>query len=249
MKKKLAILVFIGLVALQGAVGVPLTDSFSFLTENTLFVSFVDALKKEGNGEKACLIRDSLVLPTEKTPEQKVTEIRTATLLARFYVEGSPQEEMHIRSLLNEAETKLTELNDQRFYSLILKSDIDAVWYLFNPKNLGKGISSSNQINKAYKDFPTEVSSLLLKANSMLYAPSFAGGNVRKALNLFLDILGHNEEILSPWDRSSLYSGIGIACYKLKDFTNASGYLSAAKILYPFDALLDEYIALVEKEL
>ncbi|MDD3904274.1 MAG: hypothetical protein PHO09_11405, partial [Sphaerochaeta sp.] len=69
------------------------------------------------------------------------------------------------------------------------------------------------------------------------------------ALNMYLDILKRGESILSPWDRSSLYSGIGIACYKLKDFTNAKGYLAAAKAMYPFDALLDEYIALLEKEL
>ena len=249
MRKKLAVLVLAGMVILQGAVGSPLTDSFSFLNENSQFVNLVDAIKKDGNLDQACRIRDSLVSATDKTTEQTIIEIRSATLLSRLCVELPTQDDALIKSLLKEAEAKLKGLEDQRFITLILKSDIDAVWYLLNPRNLGKGISSSKQINKAYAEFPNEISSLLLKANSMLYAPSFAGGDIKKALNMYLDILKRGESILSPWDRSSLYSGIGIACYKLKDFTNAKGYLAAAKAMYPFDSLLDEYIALLEKEL
>ena len=149
--------------------------------------------------------------------------------------------------MLREAEEKLGLLEkDQAFHALILGSEIDGIWYLLNPRSLGKGMSSSRKINKAFKAFPQEVSSHVLKANSMLYAPSFAGGDIRGALNMFLSILKDADAFLSPWDRSSLYSGIGIACFKLKDYQNAKGYLAAAKAIYPFDAVLDDYIAQVE---
>ncbi|HKL60523.1 MAG TPA: hypothetical protein VJ863_11545 [Sphaerochaeta sp.] len=210
-------------------------------------MEFMTSVRVEGNSEKAEELRTLLFAQNEREPETTIMKIRIDTTLARFYVETGSKNTDRGEALLREAEEKLGLLEkDQAFHALILGSEIDGIWYLQNPRSLGKGMSSSRKINKAFKAFPQEVSSHVLKANSMLYAPSFAGGDIRGALNMFLSILKDAEAFLSPWDRSSLYSGIGIACFKLKDYQNAKGYLAAAKAIYPFDAVLDDYIAQVE---
>ena len=249
MFRHIATFLCISLVTLQGVAGVKLTDGFSFLEKNPLFIEFMSAVRTEGSVEKAEELRLRLYAQDEAEPEATIKKIRIDTILARLYVETDIKSNERGEELLQEAEQKLDLLDTNSFHALILGSDIDGIWYLQNPRSLGKGLSSSRKINKAYKEFPQEVSSLLLKANSMLYAPPFAGGNIKGALNMFLTIQKDADKLLSPWDRSSLYSGIGIACFKLKDYQNAKGYLGAAKAIYPFDAVLDDYIAQVEKAL
>jgi len=250
MIRRIALGLCIGLVALQGVIGTSLTDAFSFLERNPLFVEFMAAVRIEGSVEKADALRLLLYAQDKGEPEATITQIRVDTSLARLYVETDAKSTNRSDELLKEAEEKLGLLEKaQAFHALILDSEIDGIWYLKNPKNLGKGMSSSRKINKAYKAFPMEVSSHLLKANSMLYAPSFAGGDITGALNMFLAVLKDADSLLSPWDRASLYSGIGIACLKLDDYQNAKGYLAAAKAIYPFDAVLDDYIAQVENSL
>lgn len=247
MFRHIACILCISLVTLQGVMAVSFTDGFSFLERNPIFMEFMTSVRVEGNSEKAEELRTLLFAQNEREPETTIMKIRIDTTLARFYVETGSKNTDRGEALLREAEEKLALLEKgQAFHALILGSEIDGIWYLKNPRSLGKGMSSSRKINKAFKAFPQEVSSHVLKANSMLYAPSFAGGDIRGALNMFLSILKDAEAFLSPWDRSSLYSGIGIACFKLKDYQNAKGYLAAAKAIYPFDAVLDDYIAQVE---
>jgi len=250
MVRHLITVMCISLVALQGAIGASLTDGFFFLERNPLFMEFMTAVRTEGSVEKAEGLRLRLYAQDEGEPEATIKKIRVDTSLARLYVETENKDEERFVELLLEAEKKLGLIEkNQPFHVLILGSEIEGIWYLQNPRSLGKGISSSRKINKAFKEFPQEVSSRLLKANSMLYAPSFAGGDTKGALNLFLAIQKDADILLSPWDRSSLYSGIGIACFKLNDYQNAKGYLAAAKAIYPYDAVLDDYIAQLEKAL
>lgn len=213
-------------------------------------MEFMSAVRAEGSVEKAEELRLRLFAQDDKEPETTIKKIRIDTSLARLYVETDPESKAKVEKLLNEAEEMLGLLEKEHaFYSLILGSEIDGIWYLQNPRSLGKGMASSRKINKAFKEYSQEVSSHLLKANSMLYAPSFAGGDTKGALNMFLAILKDADEQLTRWDRASLYSGIGIACFKLKDYQNAKGYLEASKAIYPFDAVLDDYIKQVEKAL
>ncbi len=249
MIRRIALGLCIGLAILSGVAGAEYRDSFSFLEKDQLFIDFMSAVRTEGCVEKAEELRSLLHAQKEGEPEATIRQIRVDTSLARLYVENYDNKDRG-EELLREAEQKLEELKKgQPFFALILGSEIDGIWYLLNPRSLGKGMSSSRKINKAFNDFPQEVSSHLLKANSMLYAPSFAGGDVKGALNMFLAIQRDAAVLLSPWDRSSLYSGIGIACFKLEEYQNAKGYLAAAKAIYPFDAVLDDYIAQVEKAL
>ena len=249
MVRRIVAVLCMGLVILQAMAGVQLLDGFSFLERDPLFIEFMMAVRTEGNVEKAESLRQLVYAQKDGEPEATIKRIRVDSSLARLYVETGAGTKERSEELLHEAEQKLEILDKNSLYALILGSEIDGIWYLENPRTLGKGISSSKKINKAFKEYPQEVSSRLLKANSMLYAPSFAGGDTKGALNMFLAILRDSEKQLSPWDRSSLYSGIGIAAFKLKDYQNAKGYLAAAKAIYPFDAVLDDYIAQVEKVL
>lgn len=249
MIRRIAIILSISLLSLHGIFGAELTDGFSFLKKDPLFIEFMSAVKTDGCIEKAEQVRQLLYAQDEGEPERTIKRIRIDTSLARLYVELGGKNKERAEELLKGAEQQLKDLDGNSFHALILGSEIDGVWYLHNPKSLGKGMASSRKINKAFKEFPQEVSSQLLKANSMLYAPSFAGGDITGALNMFLAIMQEAGDQLAPWDLSSLYSGIGIACFKLKDYQNAKGYLAAAKAIYPFDAVLDDYIAQVEKAL
>ncbi len=236
----------ITLVALHAVAGASLTDGFSFLTRDPLFIAFMSAVKTDGSIDKAEELRLRLFAQDEAEPQATIKQVRINTTLARLYVETRIEEKKRIEELLQEAEQKLKSLDGDSFHALVLDSEINGIWYLLNPRSLGKGMASSRKINKAFKQFPQEVLAHLLKANSMLYAPSFAGGDTKGALNMFLAIQRDAQDSLSPWDRSSLYSGIGIACFKLKDYQNAKAYLAASKAIYPFDAVLDSYIAQVE---
>ncbi len=250
MFRRFTTILFISLVVLQTVAGAKLTDGFSFLEKNLLFMEFMTAVRTEGQAEKAEDLRLRLYSQDDTEPKATIKKIRTDISLARLYMETDSENRGRVEELLQEAEQKLGLLgNEHSFFSLILGSEIDGIWYLLNPKSLGKGMASSRKINKAFKEFPQEISSQLMKANSMLYAPSFAGGDIKGALNMFLSVLNNSDIKLSLWDRASLYSGIGIACFKLKDYQNAKGYLAAAKAIYPFDAVLDDYIAQVEKAL
>ena len=247
MVRRIVFLLCISFITLQGAMAVSFTDGFSFLERIPLFMEFMTSVRVEGNLEKAEEKRTLVFAQEEREPEATIMKIRIDTTLARLYVETGAKDSDRGEALLREAEEKLGLLEkDQAFHALILGSEIDGIWYLKNSRSIGKGMSSSRKINKAFKEYPQEVSSHMLKANSMLYAPSFAGGDIRGALNMFLSIQKDADALLTPWDRSSLYSGIGIACFKLKDYQNAKAYLAAAKAIYPFDAVLDDYIAQVE---
>lgn len=246
MVRRLALMLSITLVALHAVAGASLTDGFSFLTRDPLFIAFMSAVKTDGSIDKAEELRLRLFAQDEAEPQATIKQVRINTTLARLYVETRIEEKKRIEELLQEAEQKLKSLDGDSFHALVLDSEINGIWYLLNPRSLGKGMASSRKINKAFKQFPQEVLAHLLKANSMLYAPSFAGGDTKGALNMFLAIQRDAQDSLSPWDRSSLYSGIGIACFKLKDYQNAKAYLAASKAIYPFDAVLDSYIAQVE---
>lgn len=227
-------------VALQGTA---LVDDFHFLKENELFVQFVDSVRNEGNSEKAEHLREAIIRSEGPIQHQSVFSIRTATMLSRLYTELVPPQKSHAQELLKEAERELKTLEGSPFFSLILSAEIDSIAYLINPRSLGKGISSNSKINKAYEQFPNQVYAILMKASSLLYAPRIAGGNVEKALTLYLQLLKEKEIQLAQWDIASIYSSIGIIASKRKEWQTAVSYLEIAKNLYAFDPTLDEYLA------
>jgi tetratricopeptide (TPR) repeat protein len=247
--RKTLLLFLLLILTLQSASAQEFIDSYSFLKDLPLFSQFMEKAKNSGDFEKAKQLRNEILLsPTNllTQTEQTVLEIKTTTVLARMSTELAVQELSFAKELLIEAEAKAESLPKDSLFAYCSYADIYGTWYLISSLNLSKGLASSKQIGKAYKTFPEEVSVVLLKANSMLFAPSFSQKEVKNALSMFLLLLEQTQGNLSPWDLASLYSGIGIACYKLGDTTNAEGYLKAAKAIYAFDNTLDDYLKKLE---
>jgi len=244
MRRILLCTLFALLVAIPATAGV-LEDEFSFLEENELFVQFMDACRNEGNASKAEALRTQMLADERDL----VSTIRSATVLARLYTELPKPDYEKAKVLLAQAEELLAGFEPDSFPFLILGAEIDSIHYLIPPKNIGKGIKSNSKIQKAYKQYPDQVSSLLMKANSLLYAPSFAGGDVHEALDIYLRLLEEGKDLLLPWDMASLYSGIGVSCIKLKKWELAHDYLLAAKALYDFDPAIDAHLNTMKEHL
>ncbi len=228
--------------------GEPLEDDFSFLKELPDFVEYVRVVRDEGDYRQARTLQAQLQALQLDPVQQTVVSIRSATLLARLYTEIEPKQLDQAQALLDQAQQAVSSLHKDSFFALILAAEIDSIHYLINPANLGKGISSSAKINKAYKMFPRQVQAMLMKASSLLYAPTIAGGDVKKALEIHLELLSQSS-MLSRWDTASLYSNIGVISMKRKEWKTAKGYFDAAKALYRFDPTLDEYVQEVEGKL
>nr|WP_319475217.1 hypothetical protein [uncultured Sphaerochaeta sp.] len=195
-------------------------------------------------------MRQQLLLnPVLEKEEQAVIAIRSATMLARLYTEIEKPNTQRAKELLKEAESSLKNLANGTFFHLMGEAEIDSIYYLINPSRLAKGISSNSKIKKAYAQHPNQIYAILMKANSLLYAPSFAGGDKDEALSLFLTLLEAGSSLLNRWDLSSIYVGIGRICMGREEWDKALGYFSAAKAIYAFDPTLDEYLRETEERL
>ncbi|WP_320130158.1 hypothetical protein [uncultured Sphaerochaeta sp.] len=248
MGKRIVWILLSGMFFLQPIFSDGITDSYAFLKDIPLFIQFVDATRNSGDFQKANQLRTSLLALPDKTLdkyEQAALEIRLDTMLSRMSLDLSPKQPSFAKELLQEALGKTPLLNKDSLFSYCAYADIYSIQYLID-SNLSKGIASAKEIGKAYKEYPNETTVLLLKANSLLYTPSFSKNSVKKALSMFLELLNQTNILLAPWDQASLYSGLGIACYKLDDYENAKGYLTAAKAMYGFDSTIDEYLQKLE---
>lgn len=250
MRKTIVLALLFGCFVLHTSTAQTLTDSYAFLQEIPQYIQFLEEAKNTGNFEKARQLRaEILALPFVSLDETQrmVLEIRTDTALARMCTEVEPKQTSYAKELLKVAEKKADALKKDTLYSYCALADINGIWYLISSLNLSRGIASSKLIGNAYTKFPTETTVILLKANSMLFTPSISKNSLKEALSMFLEVLRQKKDSLAKWDLATVYSGIGIACYKLGDLENASGYLKAAKALYAFDNTLDEYLAKLEK--
>ncbi len=227
-----------------------LDDDYGFLGDHAPFVQFMDVVRGDGDAMQGEVVRQQLVLKTVlQKEEQAVIAIRSATMLARLYTEIEKRDTERAKELLKEAESSLKSLTDGSFFHLMGEAEIDSIYYLINPSRLAKGISSNSKIKKAYVQYPNQIYAILMKANSLLYAPSFAGGDKDEALSLFLTLLEAGPSQLNSWDLSSIYVGIGRICMDREEWDKALGYFSAAKAIYAFDPTLDNYIRETEERL
>ncbi len=241
-------MVFIISSALGAAI--PLSDDYGFLSEHTPFLQFIDAVRGKGDAETGEVLRQRLLSrPLHDEDKQSVLCIKSATLLARLYTEMETPDSQRAKELLVEAESSLKKLKDTPFFQLMSEAEIDSIYYLINPSRLTKGISSNSKIKKAYAQYPDQIYAILMKANSLLYAPSFAGGDKAEALSLFLTLLEAGSSQLNTWDLCSIYVGIGRICMGRNEWDKALGYFTAAKALYAFDPTLDEYIRKTKERL
>lgn len=226
-------------------------DSYGFLKENETYCALVQALRHDGDEEEGMRLYAELkeMEPEGYTTEQTVAlQCKAATSLARYQVmEAQPKNTENAKAILLDALEKARKLEKETFFRLTLEADIQSVRFLADMGDLGSGIASNSALNKAFKLFPDEYYAVFLKANTQLFAPGIYGGNTREGCNRMIELYTGIGSEIARWDYASLLSCIGIACYKLKDYENAKGYLTAAKTLYPVDSQVDEYLA--KKEL
>lgn len=232
------------------AAAASLDDDYGFLGEHARYVQFMDIVRGDGDAMQGEVVRQQLLLnPVLQEEEQAVLAIRSSTMLARLYTEIEKRDTERAKELLKEAESSLKHLPKGSFFHLMGEAEIDSIYYLINPSRLAKGISSNSKIKKAYAQYPNQIYAILMKANSLLYAPSFAGGDKNEALSLFLTLLEAGPSQLNKWDLSSIYVGIGRICMDREEWDKALGYFSAAKAIYAFDPTLDGYIRETEESL
>lgn len=231
-----------------------MTDQWSFLNNYAPFVDFVADVKnaepvdKVDQGYEAFV--DSLPASGLSKANQLMAHSKANTTLARYYTEIRPKRNNDAKRLLKEANTLLEEaaaLGIPESMALTQEADIDSIWYLISSMNISKGLNSTKLTDKAWERYPEEITVKVLMANRLLYAPAIGGGDTKKALMMFLELMETAQGQMSPWDMFSVYSGIGMACKKLGMNERAIQYLEVATQLYTGDSQIDEALAELRK--
>lgn len=247
--KRICLLLLLAILPLASAFSY--VDSYAFLKDNVPYNDLVRAVKVENDVKKAedLFIELETGTPPGYSEEQAIVlQCKAATTLARYFVmEAEPKRIEDAQAILDNAYTKVATLKKNSFFRYTLEADVHSIRFLADMGDLGSGMASGSATQKAFKHFPDEVYSVFLKANVQIFAPAIGGGNTVEGCNKLTALYSAYGKELSRWDYASLLSCIGIACYKLKDYDNAKGYLTAAKALCPIDSQVDEYLA--KKEL
>ncbi len=231
-----------------------MSDQWGFLKSNAPFVQFVaDVKNAEPVGEVDEGYRTLIAsLPSSGLSEanQLMIHSKANTTLARYYTEIRPKRNSDAKKLLKEASTLLEKAmaaGIPEAMALTQEADIDSIWYLISSMNISKGLSSTKLTDKAWDLYPEEITVKTMMANRLLYAPSIGGGDTKRALTMFLELMEDAQGQMAPWDLFSVYSGIGMACKKLGMNERAIQYLEVATQLYTGDSQIDDALAELRK--
>lgn len=232
-----------------------MTDKWAFLNHHAPFVQFVADVKNAEPVDKVDqsyrTLIDSLSSSGLSEVNQLMLRSKANTTLARYYTEIRPKRNNDAKSLLKEANTFLEEaaaLGVPESMALTQEADIDSIWYLISSMNISKGLNSTKLTDKAWERYPEEITVKVMMANRLLYAPAIGGGDTKKALTIFLELMETAQQgLMAPWDMFSVYSGIGMACKKLGMDERAIQYLEVATQLYTGDSQIDEALAELQK--
>ncbi len=254
MKRQLAVIVIALLPALlPGAY----QDRLSFLNDIPAFVR-LETMVLNAENPDACLtameelrsdLESSVAFSKPQLQDWQLTSVRIKadTLVARYMLECPEKNSSLAKSLLKEAETLHKRLQSEipSACSAILpalESDIRSIEYLASPFfNLSKGLEATKLIDKAYSENPEEVSVALMYANRRLYAPAIGGRNIPEAYDILKRLEAFGQ--LSPWDRFSVLSGIGMALKEQDKKSEAALYLQKARELYTGDKNIERTLS------
>ncbi len=231
-----------------------MTDQWAFLNHYTPFVHFVADVKNAEPVDKVDqsyqAVLDSLPASDLQEVNQLMMHSKANTILARYYTEIRPKRNNDAKNLLKEANAileKATALGVPESMALTQEADIDSIWYLISSMNISKGLNSTKLTDKAWELYPEEITVKVMMANRLLYAPAIGGGDTKRALMMFLELMETAQGQMAPWDMFSVYSGIGMACKKLGMDERAIQYLEVATQLYTGDSQIDEALAGLRK--
>lgn len=230
MKKAFIIFIFFSLFTIPGFS--QFVDSFSFMEDSISYTQFIKAIK-DNEDESLCLkLYEDLDFSSFDSPKKAVFEIKAKLNYSRYLIENNQKKSAEI--ILAEAENELQMLKTDELFYNILDAESKSLWYLINHfKYLSKAIQSTKLIKKNFISYSNEISAVLQYANALLYTP---GKNLEEALEIFKTL--ENEKLMA-WDQFSLYSGLGMSNFKLKNNKEALLYLSQAKNIYAGDDLIN----------
>ena len=112
---------------------------------------------------------------------------------------------------------------------------LDQGKYLFS-----YGMKSNTVTNQAWDMDHEAIRSILLHVNQLIYTPPLFGGNVKKARELLLGIVG--DELL-PVDRYTVYSCLGMVEKRLRHAQEAEEYFTLALSIYPGNQYIRQVMA------
>lgn len=251
------LLIFLMFAVVPGVAfaGNSMSDQWGFLKTYEPFVKFMAEVKNAKPVEQVDatyrMLLDSLPGSALSEGNQIMTHLKANTTLARYYTEIKPKRNNDAKKLLKESETLLGQamtMGVPESMLLTQEADIDSIWYLVSSLNISKGLSSTKLTDKAWELYPNEITVKILMANRLLYAPSIGGGDTKRALTMFLEVMEDAQTAMAPWDLFSVYSGIGMACKKLGMDERAVQYLEVATQLYTGDSEIDKALAELRKK-
>jgi len=231
LKKIVIIFIILSLVSLP--VFSKFIDSFSFLENYESYSLFIKAIKNNEAQPLCSKLYEKLDFSSSSLIEKSVLEIKTKLNYSRYLIENNQKSKAEI--LLKEAEIELQNIKTHEIFYNLLEAESKSLWYLINHfKYLSKAVKATNLTKSNFKSYSNEISAVLQYANLLLYTP---GKDPSEALKIFKTIENEN---LQVWDLFSLYSGLGISYFKLKNSTKALLYLSQAKNIYVGDELINK---------
>lgn len=206
------------------------TDSFNDNRYKQDYILLVKAIKDNEEEGTVVPLYDMYMEGEEDPIDVTIMEY----YMVRYFKDRGEDEkaEAHL-SLAREAYSKITEEGVRKDIAEIDLASAD--YYLTG--SLSAGMSTSSLTKDLYKNYPEEISALLLEANRLTYSPHIGGGSPRRGLALFEQLLPVESQ-LQDINRFDLFAGLGIASQKRGQKENAIKYLETAISIYSGDASL-----------
>ena len=204
-------------------------DSFAFLKDNHAFSSLIREQKTNGDSQNINNQMEILQQNRYNSENDLITYTRGCITSADFFINTDKKQAAYY---LNRADTALKELVDaDEKVLIVLDFTYKSILYSYDKiKHFKYGIQAAKLIDNSFKKYPNNVQIRILYASKLLYAPGFAGGSKKKALDAFNPLSADKE--LSDWDKYDVYYGIGTALKELNKEKEAEIFLNYAENIY-----------------
>lgn len=232
MRKKILFLAIV-LLASFSSVYASYTDSFISQSRDPLFLSLMDSVKDNKGLDSVEEAYEKYISGEHSNVEKSRAEYH----MVRYYVDIGEENmaEIHFqreKDYFNAIENA-TELEKRT-----AEADLASSEYYLTGK-LSKGMESNKLMKELYKDYPDEYYVAVQEAFRLLYAPSIAGGSVRKARAILEQIADDLNGISTP-DYYSFLVASAMAFTKDKEYHASEAYLDAAQAIYSFDVAIPD---------
>lgn len=194
-------------------------DSFNDYNDNSDWKSLFEAIKEDRGKTEV----ESLYNKYVSSDISNIEKARCEYNYIRYLVDSGEIDEAkkHLQ-IEKEIVENLEESDD--FFAKYSKVEYSSSQYYVS-KELFHGLESSNKTKELYKEYPDEISVIILNAWRLIYTPQIAGGSNKNAIKILLPLLD-SLDIISTEDRYSLYGALATAYYNRRDYVTAKEYLN-----------------------